>query len=96
MFFELLSDPNVTKVQGLNETDQVMEEKVIERQRRRRRSLDEVTVEVMLTADKTMVKSFRSKAELQSYLITVMGVVSNSLYRSSTCSYCLDVNQFKC
>lgn len=64
-------------IQGLPETEKVIAEKVVESKRRKRRSLDEVTVEVMLTADKTMVKSFRSKADLQSYLVTIMGIVSN-------------------
>lgn len=43
---------------------------------RRKRSLDEAFIETMVTADKTLSDSFKSKADLQSYIITIMGMVS--------------------
>ena len=45
--------------------------------RRRRRSADENFVETLVVADRTMVNEFGSKADLQSYILTLMGVVSN-------------------
>lgn len=44
--------------------------------RRRRRSIDESFVETLVVADQTMVNAFGSKADLQSYILTLMGVVS--------------------
>ena len=46
--------------------------------RRRRRSIDESFVETLVVADKTMVDAFESKADLQTYIITLMGVVSSN------------------
>lgn len=43
---------------------------------RSKRSLDEAFIETMVTADKTLSDSFKSKADLQSYIITIMGMVS--------------------
>ncbi|XP_074610402.1 A disintegrin and metalloproteinase with thrombospondin motifs 20-like isoform X2 [Acropora palmata] len=48
--------------------------------RRRRRSIDESFVETLVVADQTMVNAFGSKADLQSYILTLMGVVSQ-VYR---------------
>ncbi|XP_068714564.1 A disintegrin and metalloproteinase with thrombospondin motifs 9-like isoform X3 [Montipora foliosa] len=44
--------------------------------RRRRRSADENFVETLVVVDRTMVNEFGSKADLQSYILTLMGVVS--------------------
>ncbi|XP_078343629.1 A disintegrin and metalloproteinase with thrombospondin motifs 9-like isoform X3 [Oculina patagonica] len=48
--------------------------------KRRRRSIDDSFVETLVVADKTMVDAFDSKADLQSYIITLMGVVAQ-VYR---------------
>ena len=86
-----MTDPDRTRIEKvsdhINQTDQVVKMQVVEKKRRRKRSLDEVTVEVMLTADKTMVKSFRNKADLQSYIITIMGMVSNFVFCFSSMSF---------
>ena len=50
--------------------------------RRRKRSLGESFVETLVVADKTMVDAFDSKADLESYIITLMGVVSDILLES--------------
>ena len=47
--------------------------------RRRRRSVDENFVETLVVADRTMVDAFESKADLQSYIMTLMGVVSRNV-----------------
>lgn len=44
--------------------------------RRRKRSIDESFVETLVVADRTMVDAFESKADLQSYIMTLMAVVS--------------------
>ena len=46
--------------------------------RRKRRSIDERFVETLVVADRTMVDAFGSKADLQSYILTLMGVVSKN------------------
>lgn len=46
---------------------------------RRRRSIDESFVETLVVADQTMVNAFGSKADLQSYILTLMGVVSAAI-----------------
>lgn len=52
--------------------------------RRRKRSIDESFVETLVVADRTMVDAFKSKADLQSYILTLMGVVSTSECRVDT------------
>ncbi|CAH3156387.1 unnamed protein product, partial [Porites lobata] len=47
---------------------------------RKRRSTDESFVETLVVADRTMVDAFKSKADLQAYILTLMGVVSQ-VYR---------------
>ena len=42
---------------------------------RKRRSTDESFVETLVVADRTMVEAFKSKADLQAYILTLMGVV---------------------
>ena len=42
---------------------------------RKRRSTDESFVETLVVADRTMVDAFKSKADLQAYILTLMGVV---------------------
>ena len=42
---------------------------------RKRRSIDESFVETLVVADRTMVDAFKSKADLQAYILTLMGVV---------------------
>lgn len=44
--------------------------------RRRKRNIHDNFVETLVVADKTMVDAFDNKADLQSYIITLMGVVS--------------------
>ena len=46
--------------------------------RRRKRNVHDNFVETLVVADKTMVDAFDNKADLQSYIITLMGVVSNA------------------
>ncbi|KAJ7351111.1 A disintegrin and metalloproteinase with thrombospondin motif 9 [Desmophyllum pertusum] len=48
--------------------------------RRRRRNVHDSFVETLVVADKTMVDAFDSKADLESYIITLMGVVAQ-VYR---------------
>ena len=50
--------------------------------KRHKRSLGESFVETLVVADKTMVDAFDSKADLESYIITLMGVVSDILSKS--------------
>ena len=50
--------------------------------KRHKRSLGESFVETLVVADKTMVDAFDSKADLESYIITLMGVVSDILSES--------------
>ena len=50
--------------------------------KRHKRSLGESFVETLVVADKTMVDAFDSKADLESYIITLMGVVSDILLES--------------
>ena len=42
---------------------------------RKRRSTAESFVETLVVADRTMVDAFKSKADLQAYILTLMGVV---------------------
>ena len=50
--------------------------------KRHKRSLGESFVETLVVADKTMVDAFDSKADLESYIITLMAVVSDILSES--------------
>ena len=52
--------------------------------RRRKRNIHDNFVETLVVADKTMVDEFDNKADLQSYIITLMGVVSNATSDSFT------------
>ena len=47
-----------------------------------------------MVADKTMVDAFDSKADLESYIITLMGVVSNIL-SESVINYFSSINLLK-
>ena len=62
--------------------------------KRHKRSLGESFVETLVVADKTMVDAFDSKADLESYIITLMGVVSNIL-SESVINYFSSINLLK-
>jgi hypothetical protein len=48
----------------------------VSHKKRNKRYIEAAYVETMITADRSMVEAFRSTAELQSYLTTIMGMVS--------------------
>lgn len=50
----------------------------ISRRKRSKRYIEAAYVETMITADRSMVEAFPNKVELQSYLTTIMGMVSTS------------------
>ncbi|RMX52812.1 hypothetical protein pdam_00012218 [Pocillopora damicornis] len=58
--------------------------------RRRKRSLVESFVETLVVADKTMVDAFDSKADLESYIITLMGVVAQ-IYRDRSIGCAINI-----
>nr|XP_058944082.1 A disintegrin and metalloproteinase with thrombospondin motifs 9-like isoform X2 [Pocillopora verrucosa] len=58
--------------------------------RRRKRSLGESFVETLVVADKTMVDAFDSKADLESYIITLMGVVAQ-IYRDRSIGCAINI-----
>ena len=62
--------------------------------KRHKRSLGESFVETLVVADKTMVDAFDSKADLESYIITLMGVVSDIL-SESVINYFSSINLLK-
>ena len=60
--------------------------------RRRKRNIHDNFVETLVVADKTMVDAFDNKADLQSYIITLMGVVSNAALDSFIVYFYLGCN----
>lgn len=58
--------------------------------KRHKRSLGESFVETLVVADKTMVDAFDSKADLESYIITLMGVVAQ-IYRDRSIGCAINI-----